>query len=60
MKKSLKKRKHQPKLRSIRDHIGTLLIYNPSSAYHYGDHGWWILERLRRMEAMKLRLGLPM
>lgn len=50
MKKSLKKRKHQPKLRSIRDHISILLLYNPNSAYHYKDAGWIIYEELRKKQ----------
>lgn len=50
MKKSLKKRKHQPKLRQIRDHISILLLYNPQSAYHYKDAGWIVYYELLKKQ----------
>lgn len=47
MKKS-KSRRHQPRLRSIRDYIRTLYIYNPNSAVYWKKKGLQKLERLSR------------
>lgn len=35
-----RKRKRQPRCRSIRDYKQILFILNPNSVAHFGDHGW--------------------
>lgn len=55
MKKS-KSKKHQPRLKSLRDYIDILLYYNPSSAYHFGFKRWRQIEELRMGLANTIRL----
>lgn len=51
--KSRHRRKHQPRIRSIRDYISTIYIYNATSAIYWKRHG---LQRLE-MQMQERRLS---